>query len=169
MMIFCGIESPLRNFSTVWKASGPNLGLDSTTPFSCPWASACTAPSVPSMETILMSLPGSLPAHVLDVGVLLADLGRGVRDDELLNADLLGLVPNGLRLRDPERVGLLLGLGEPYRSLPEPVDVRRLHVADGPLPAARFLDFLLGLLAAPAPTGTTAGVGPRGRARGNRQ
>ncbi len=86
---------------------------------------------------------------------LLADLGRGVGDDELLDVLLLGLVPYGLGFRNPERVRLLLGLREPDDGVLQ-ADVRRRNVADRLLhgPARRLLDYLLRLLA--TATATTA-------------
>src|SRR5215204_1939198 len=80
--------------------------------------------------------------HVPYVGDLLCGLRVGVGIHELLDVPLLRLAPYGLRLRDAERVDLLLRLREPDDGILE-FEVRRLdlaHVSAG----LRYV--LLGLL-----------------------
>ena len=54
--------SPLPYFSIAAKAAGPNFGLHSITTSTLPSISACVASLVPSMEAMIRSLPGTLPA-----------------------------------------------------------------------------------------------------------
>jgi hypothetical protein len=61
MMMSDGIGSPLKNFVAVSKVSGPKRGFDSITAEAQPSTIACTAPLVPSTETIFTS-PAFLPA-----------------------------------------------------------------------------------------------------------
>src|SRR3954469_12108935 len=53
---------PALTASTASKSCGPMSGLHSTVQFNLPAAIASNAPLTPSMETILMSLPGFTPA-----------------------------------------------------------------------------------------------------------
>src|SRR5918993_949100 len=80
--------------------------------------------------------------HVPYVGDLLRRLRIGVGIYELLDIPLLCLAPYGLRLRDTERVDLLLRLREPDDSVLE-FEIRRLDFADIP---AGLRNVLLGLL-----------------------
>src|SRR5215213_3800054 len=84
--------------------------------------------------------------HVPYVGDLLGGLRIGVGIYELLDVPLLCLAPNGLCLRDAERVDLLLRLREPDDGVLE-LEIRRLDLAHVP---AGLSYVLLGLLA-PAP------------------
>src|SRR5215213_3043124 len=98
--------------------------------------------------------------HVPYVGDLLCGLRVGVGIHELLDVPLLRLAPYGLRLRDAERVDLLLRLREPDDGILE-FEVRRLdltHVSAG----LRYV--LLGFLA-PAPPTLTLRFRAWGRAR----
>src|SRR5829696_3491891 len=86
--------------------------------------------------------------HVPYVGDLLGGLRIGVGIDEFLDVPLLRLAPYGLRLRDAERVDLLLRLREPDDGILE-FEIRRLdlaHVSAG----LRYV--LLGLLSSAPPT-----------------
>src|SRR5215211_2794860 len=84
--------------------------------------------------------------HVTYVGDLLRRLRIGVGIYELLDVPLLRLAPYGLRLRDAERVDLLLRLREPDDGVLE-FEVRRLDLAHI---SASLRYVLLGFLA-PAP------------------
>src|SRR5215208_6899117 len=98
--------------------------------------------------------------HVPYVGDLLGGLRIGVGIYELLDVPLLRLAPYGLRLRDAERVDLLLRLREPDDGILE-FEIRRLdlaHVSAG----LRYV--LLGLLSS-APPALTFRLRTWGRAR----
>src|SRR5215216_4267937 len=86
--------------------------------------------------------------HVPYIGDLLRRLRIGVGIYELLDVPLLRLAPYGLRLRDAERVDLLLRLREPDDGVLE-FEIRRLDLAHIPA-GLRYV--LLGLLATAPPT-----------------
>src|SRR5215208_6238511 len=102
--------------------------------------------------------------HVPYIGDLLRRLRIGVGIYELLDVPLLRLAPYGLRLRDAERVDLLLRLREPDDGVLE-FEIRRLDLAHIPA-GLRYV--LLGFLATAPPT-LTLRLSVRRRARRQHQ